>query len=497
MMVWSVAVVAILLFGGMGAFAGLAPAACGLAALLVAFVLGKPLTSLLAMALPKDFTGHPLAGWFPESMYFMELVVVLFVFYMIGWGVGFWVRSKIDFWLKHIGTEFQRMTWSYLNHGVGLFIGLVVSTIFILIIATGAYAPGYLSTQTTPNEEGQPWGIRYLNHFCVGMQETGLDKIAARWDRTPRKYFEACDMVGLILNNPSVMYRVKNYAPIYAILDRSEISELLKDDGFNQALQNKAGGWEIFNNGQVLNFMNSGTYTELRELIDLEDFVNYLSTGKTPLFDNYRILGEWELDVNQVILMAKKNKPDITYREMRFLATILDTYFSDAVLRATIDKKLVVREVVSNMADLVDTLSNPAEPKIMPPMPTFTAEQIQQMQQMQQQQGQQMTPAAQQRSAARGGVFSPGRYREALDHNARTQAAMNEVPGAEIQYNDDGSIKVPEAPKIQKTSIKGSWSGDGELYKFTFGDIRMDAIIDGDALMLSTGNVRLYFVRRY
>ena len=230
---------------------------------------------------------------------------------------------------------------------------------------------------------------------------------------------------------------------------------------------------------------------------DLEDFVNYLSTGKTPLFDNYRILGEWELDVNQVILMAKKNKPDITYREMRFLATILDTYFSDAVLRATIDKKLVVREVVSNMADLVDTLSNPAEPKIMPPMPTFTAEQIQQMQQMQQQQGQQMTPAAQQRSAARGGVFSPGRYREALDHNARTQAAMNEVPGAEIQYNDDGSIKVPEAPKIQKTSIKGSWSGDGELYKFTFGDIRMDAIIDGDALMLSTGNVRLYFVRRY
>jgi len=94
-------------------------------------------------------------------------------------------------------------------------------------------------------------------------------------------------------------------------------------------------------------------------------------------------------------------------------------------------------------------------------------------------------------------VSSTGRYREALSHNARTQAALNEVPGAEIQYNDDGTIKVPEPPKIEKTSLNGSWSGDGELYKFTFGPVQLDAIIDGDTLMLSTGNVRLYFVRKY
>jgi len=494
MMVWLVAVVAILLFGGMGAFAGLAPAICGLVALLVAFILGKPLTSLLAMVLPKEFTGHPLAAWFPDSMFYMELVLVLFVFYLIGWGGGFWVRFKIDFWLKHIGTELQRMTWTYLNHGVGLFVGLVVSTIFVLIFAVGAYAPGYLSTQTTSGEAGQPWGINYLNSFSRGMKETGLDKIASRWNKTPRKYFEACDLAGLILNNPSVMYRVRNYAPIYAILDRSEIADLLKDDGFNQALNNKAGGWTIFNNPQVLSFLNSGTYSELRDQLDLNDFVNYLTTGKTPLFDSFKILGEWELDVNQVILMAKKNKPDITYREMKFLATILNTYFSDAVLRATLDKKLVVREVVSTMSDLVDTLSNPSQPKIMPPAPTLTPEQLQQIQQMQQGQP---TQAAQTLAAARGGVFSTGRYREALGHNARTQEALNEVPGAEVQYNDDGTVKVPEPPKVQKTTINGSWTGDGELYKFTFGPIQMDAIIDGESLMLSTGNVRLYFVRKY
>jgi hypothetical protein len=494
MMVWLVAVVAILLFGGMGAFAGLAPAICGLVALLIAFILGNPLTSLVAMVLPKDFTGHPLAAWFPDSMFYMELVLVLFVFYLIGWGVGFWVRFKIDFWLKHIGTELQRMTWTYLNHGVGLFVGLVVSTIFVLIFAVGAYAPGYLSTQTTPGETGQPWGINYLNSFSRGMKETGLDKIASRWDKTPRKYFEACDLAGLILNNPSVMYRVRNYAPIYAIQDRSELADLLKDDGFNQALNNKAGGWTIFNNSQVLNFLNSGTFSELRDQLDLNDFTNYLTTGKTPLFDSLKILGEWELDVNQVILMAKKNKPDISYREMKFLATILNTYFNDTVLRATLDKKLVVREVVSTMPDLVDTLSNPSQPKIMPPAPTLTPEQLQQIQQAQQ--GQQ-AQAAQPRAAARGGVFSTGRYREALGHNARTQAALNEVPGAEVQYNDDGSVKVPEPPKVQKTSFNGSWSGDGELYKFTFGPIQMDAIIEGESLMLSTGNVRLYFVRKY
>lgn len=490
MMVWLLAIVALLLFGGMGVFAGLAPAACGFVGVLIAFLLGGPLTKLVALALPKEFVGHPLAGWFPDSMYFMELVVVLLVFYLITWGVGFWVRGKIDFWLKYVGTELQRMTWSYLNHGVGLFMGLVTGVIFVLIIATGAYAPGYLSTQTTPSESGQPWGINYLNSFSKGMQETGLDKIAARWDKTPKRYFETCDVVGLIVNNPSVMYRVKHYPLIYAMSDRQEISDLFKDDGFNQIINGKSGGWALFNNGSVLGFMNSGSFGDLKNDLDMVDFVEYLKTGKSPKYDNFKLLGEWELDVDQVTLMAKKNKPDITYREMKFMATLLRTYFNDAVLRATVDKKLVLRDIVSGVPELVDTLSDPSHPKIVPPAPTYTPEQLQQAQA--QAQAQAATPAAQNR---RGGILSTSRYREALDHNARTQAAMNDAP--QVQYNDDGTIKMPEPPKIEKVSVKGSWTGDGELYKFTFGGIQMDAIIEGDTLTLSTGNVRLYFIRRY
>ena len=134
-MVWLLAILSVVLFGGMGAAAGLAPAACGLIMLLVALLLSGPLTSLAAMLLPKEFINHPLAAWFPDSMFYMELVLVLFVFYIIFWGTGFWVSSKIDFWLKHVGTELQRRTWTYLNHGIGFFLGLVTETIFILIIA--------------------------------------------------------------------------------------------------------------------------------------------------------------------------------------------------------------------------------------------------------------------------------------------------------------------------------------------------------------------------
>lgn len=280
MMVWSVAVVLILIFGGMGAFAGFAPAACGLVMMLIAMLLGKPLTSLAAMVLPKDFIGHPLAGWFPGSMYCMELLLVMVVFFVVFWGVGFWVQTKIDYWLKYIGSEVQRMTWKYLTHGVGLFLGLLTSVIFILVIAEGAYAPGYLSTQTTPSDANQPKMIPYLNSFRKDMQTTGLDKIAARFDHTSTKYFEACDIVGLIANNPSVMYRVEHYPLVYAMMDRSEVSDMIHDEALKNILKGKEGGWAIFNNAAVLGFMNSGSFGELKQELDLEDFSAYLNTDR-------------------------------------------------------------------------------------------------------------------------------------------------------------------------------------------------------------------------
>ena len=171
------------------------------------------------------------------------------------------------------------------------------------------------------------------------------------------------------------------------------------------------------------------------------------------------------------------------------MATLLRTYFNDTTLRATVDKRIVLRDIVSNVPDLVATLSNPSNPKIIPPAPVFTPQQ-----QDGQQQPQAVAPAAQGRAANRGGILSTSRYREALDHNARTQAMMNDTP---VQYNDDGSVKVPEPPKITKVSVNGTWTGDGELYKVNIAGVELDAIIEGDILTLSTGKVRLYFIRKY
>ncbi len=487
-MVWTLAILLILLFGGMGAFAGLAPAACGLVLVLLALVLGKWLAPLAAMVLPKEFVNHPLAAWFPDSMYFMELVLVMFVFYLLAWGFGFWIRAKIDNWLNIVGTELQRMTWKYLNHGVGFFFGLVSATIFLLTIAIGAYAPGYLSTQTTPSESEQPWGIAYLNSFRTGMAETGLDKIASRWDKTPKKYFEACDMVGLIVNNPDTMYRVEHYAPIYAMMDRSEVSDLVHDQSLRDSMRSSAGGWTYFNNGSVLNFINSGSYSELRDSIDMKDFVNYLKTGKSEKFDNYHLLGEWELDVDSVVLLAKKNKPDITYREMKFLSSLLRTYFDTTVVRFTVDKRVVMRDIISGVGELNATISNPAEPKIVPPE-MIPAE-------IKQGQAAAMRTQAGMAQAPRSGTVAGIRRMVGggIDHNARTQEMLNDD---QVEYNDDGTVKKPEPPKIKKISASGSWSGDGDLYKIRFGDVQMDAIIEGDILTMSAGNARLFFVRRY
>lgn len=490
-MVWLLAILSVVLFGGMGAAAGLAPAACGLIMLLVALLLSGPLTSLAAMLLPKEFINHPLAAWFPDSMFYMELVLVLFVFYIIFWGTGFWVSSKIDFWLKHVGTELQRRTWTYLNHGIGFFLGLVTATIFILIIAMGAYAPGYLVAQTTPNEDGQPWGIVYLNQFSKAMKDTGLDKIAARWDKTPSSYFEYCDILGIIVNNPPVMYRVKNYPPIYAKGDRSEVSDLLNSGEVKDLINNRSGCWDLLNNSSVLSFLSSGSCSELRQEIDFQDFIGYLKTGSSPKYDSFKILGKWEMDVDQVVLMAKKNQPDITYRQMRFLSALLRTYFNDTTLKVTIDKRIVLQKIISDVPALISTLQNPANPQIVPP-------ELAPVTQETQQKGPQVGAgaASAQSNNRRGGVFSPSRYREALDHNAATQAMLNDT-AAPVEYNDDGTVKEVKPPEIKKIDVSGSWSGDGELYKVNFAGIEMDAIIEGNIMTVSTEHVRLYFIRNY
>ena len=195
------------------------------------------------------------------------------------------------------------------------------------------------------------------------------------------------------------------------------------------------------------------------------------------------------MDVDQVVLMAKKNQPDITYRQMRFLSALLRTYFNDTTLKVTIDKRIVLQKIISDVPALISTLQNPANPQIVPPELAPVTQQTQQK-------GQQVGAASAQSNNRRGGVFSPSRYREALDHNATTQAMLNDT-AAPVEYNDDGTVKEVKPPEIKKTDVSGSWSGDGELYKVNFAGIEMDAIIEGNIMTVSTEHVRLYFIRNY
>ena len=74
------------------------------------------------------------------------------------------------------------------------------------------------------------------------------------------------------------------------------------------------------NNAQVLNF--PGHHSELRDHL-IFDFVTYLSTGKTPL---YEVSKSWVSgsSISTRSSDGQENKPDITYREMKF-QTILNT----------------------------------------------------------------------------------------------------------------------------------------------------------------------------
>ena len=189
--------------------------------------------------------------------------------------------------------------------------------------------------------ENLPLPLQLLNSGRSDLKETGLDKIVAKFDPTPPKFYEAADIVGLVYHNPLLQSRLSAYPALLSLEERSEFQELANDKDFIELFQRQEQITQVMNHPRIHAIAkNPEIIRELAEL-DFKDLHQYLQTGVSPKYEDQEILGRWHLNLNVTLAELKKALPKLPASAWKIVRKALTK--SAMSLTATTDNKVFVK----------------------------------------------------------------------------------------------------------------------------------------------------------
>lgn len=336
------AVVLFALFGATGLRAGAIRGIVSLAGIVVGGMLALPLGSTVAPLVALTGLNHPLWN-------FLLPPIVVFVGFQILFGIiAFVVHSRVEWFYKYRRDEEQYSRWFRLNSRLGICLGLVVATAYLLVLSVVIYAAGYLTYQlATTDASAQPPAMKYLNQARQDLQSTGLDKAAAVMDPAPAGFYAAADLLGLIYHNPALQGRLGNYPALLALAERPEFQDLAKDTQFNELLMTKPPIEQILNHPKILPILNNAEILKAIRELSPKDVLDFVQNGKSALYDGEKLLGRWQLEIAATLADNGRRNPKTTALDTRKLKTELEA-FSEVNFIATPDKLAVLRAGASS-----------------------------------------------------------------------------------------------------------------------------------------------------
>jgi hypothetical protein len=248
----------------------------------------------------------------------------------------------VELHFKYKEDDSTRSAFERMNKALGLFVGLVTGTVLFLAAGKPIYSRGYLTTQLAA-EAGEPGPVGYLNSLRSDMTQTGWDKAFASLDRTPAQEYAIADLLGLIHANPLLQGRLQSYPPFLAVGERSEFADLGADADFQKLWQEKSGFTAFYANPKTQAILHNEESRSVLLKTDLADFRKYLETGKSPLYDDEKILGRWRADVNSIITDARRKRTTLLPGELKALRFTLKAMLSQATLTAYPEGNYVVK----------------------------------------------------------------------------------------------------------------------------------------------------------
>lgn len=332
MLIWTLAILLFLVVGALGYLQGALRLVVSLVGLVVGLLLAFPLAPLLQKLVPLVGIKHPMWSIIWPPIWAFLLIFLVFI------GVAFFVQRKVNLYFKYRADDFTRIRWERLNKALGICVGVMMGGVWLLVIGIVVHIAGYFAVQVV-NEETSSLTFRYLSRAKHDLRTSGLEKCVASFDRMPANYYQICDILGLIYNNPILLSRLSHYPPFLSLGQKQEFQDIATDAEFNNLLQTKGDIAQILNHPKVQAVIyNSEILQELLQQ-DLKDFRNYLETGKSPKFDEEKILGRWTWDSYSTLVQERKKRPNLTAPEMMRLKKTMTEVLKSVSFMATTDNK--------------------------------------------------------------------------------------------------------------------------------------------------------------
>jgi hypothetical protein len=464
--------IAIFVACGLLAAAGLFLGAVRTSVLLLGIALG----GLLAM--PLSPLTKPLLVWCGVKatvwLWLLPPVLAYVLVVLVALGLSFVVYLPVAKYLKFRAPDIERALFERLNQRAGVALGVLAGAFLVFWMALGIYVPGYFSAQFA-NEADPSW-LKLLNTARADMHTTGFDRLVAPFDPAPKKFYEITDILGILYhNNPAVLQRLEDYPPFMNLGERQDLKDMAADKEFMESLQGKLSLADLVRHSRIEGVMAATDLTQQFLAVDLKDFRAYLEKGTSAIYDPIKILGRWELDADQVVINARKKRPNITSRELKALRLVLAKMAEGTQLKATTDNKvtLVTKGLIVDLQKLA-----------------------------QQAQARQASIAGQ---APRPGTRGLGVAPSAL------APAVRQMTGSmEARYGRPSAAPAPAAaapppeavPLVMETkTYEGTWEGDGDTYSIKMkddkgNDTASDGIVEGDYFVITLFGQQLVFVRQ-
>ena len=336
MLVWVFAFLFALAFGALGYGSGAIRMLVALVGTVVAALVMDPIARLLEPAAAKVAADNiALQQMLPG---FVSFIVVWMAIY----GLGFLAHQPIVFHVKYNEDDATREQFGKMNQAGGLVLGLLIGLVVFLMAGKRIYAGGYLTAQTIGEGTNEPGLVKLGTALRRSMSGTPWERTFGALDRTPARFYEVSDVLGLVYENPAVLEYLRDYPPFYSLEGKQEITDMASDEEFMGLLRDKAGFSPVVNHAKTKALLANGELTAALLALDLADFTAWLKTGVSPKYAGERILGRWRIDVASVLLSIRRQRGNIPPAEFAMIRMMMQSMLSPLRFKFMPDGRYVV-----------------------------------------------------------------------------------------------------------------------------------------------------------
>jgi uncharacterized membrane protein required for colicin V production len=333
MTIWILALVLLAAGAGLGLRQGAIRAAISFVGIVVAVLFAGIFGKLLKPLFPHLGIQNPTLIWMLAPLAAFIVVLILFK------AAGFFVHRKVYLFYKYKAGDLRMALWERLNSRLGLCIGLLNGTAYLLLVSFVIYIVSYWTVQVAPSPS-ESVVIRSINQLGHDLEATGLTGAARSIVPLPEMYYRLADLAGLLRQNPQVKTRLESYPAFLSLAERDDFKQLGQNNDFQQAWKNLAPITQLLNNPPVKAMLknNDLTTTTLDTLqANWDDLNGYLKTGKSPKYDSEKLLGRWDFNVNVAVGTLLIAKPNIPPAEIKVLRSLWSNAYAQTVFVAAAD----------------------------------------------------------------------------------------------------------------------------------------------------------------